>query len=282
MVIQPSDRIADVLARDERMVEVLASLAPAFARLRNPAMRKVMARLATVEHAARVARIEPAWLVERLNEALDGFSANAGGGSETTTGGATTSPGDSNERAEMANETMPAALAAVPTERIVDADVREALHRGEEPFRQIMAAKSTVPEGGVLRVRAIFEPAPLYAVLAKQGFAHWTERLADDDWRVWFYRSDEARAPDAPGTVTKDAPGIEGDDVVVLDVRGLEPPEPMVRTLEALEALPPGGTLVQLNVRVPHFLLPQLEARGFAWEVFEQEEDLVRVVVRRG
>ncbi len=69
--------------------------------------------------------------------------------------------------------------------------------------------------------------------------------------------------------------------MVVLDVRGLEPPEPMVRTLEALERLPEGGTLVQLNVREPQFLFPQLEARGFAYEVRRQGDDVVRVVIRR-
>ena len=67
----------------------------------------------------------------------------------------------------------------------------------------------------------------------------------------------------------------------MLDVRGLEPPEPMVRTLEALEALPPGATLVQVNVRVPRMLLPQLGARGFVYEVREQGPDLVRVFIRR-
>jgi uncharacterized protein (DUF2249 family) len=70
-------------------------------------------------------------------------------------------------------------------------------------------------------------------------------------------------------------------DVVVLDVRDLEPPEPMVRTLEALEKLQPGATLVQLNVRVPQFLLPQLTERGFTYEVREQGPELVRVFIRR-
>ena len=56
----------------------------------------------------------------------------------------------------------------------------------------------------------------------------------------------------------------------------------VVRTLAALEELPPGGTLVQLNVRVPQFLLPRLEERGFTYEIREQAPDLVRVFIRRG
>jgi uncharacterized protein (DUF2249 family) len=70
--------------------------------------------------------------------------------------------------------------------------------------------------------------------------------------------------------------------VVILDVRDLEPPEPMVRTLAALEELPPGGTLLQINVRVPQFLLPRLEERGFTYEIREQAPDLVRVFIRHG
>ena len=63
-----------------------------------------------------------------------------------------------------------------------------------------------------------------------------------------------------------------------LDVRGLEPPQPMMRTLAALETLPAGHELVQVNVRVPQFLLPMLAERGFAFAVDESHAD--RVLVR--
>ena len=82
---------------------------------------------------------------------------------------------------------LPASLRAVPPERMVDVDVRAILRAGGEPFGEIMAARSALRPGQVLRVRAIFEPVPLYAVMASSGLSHWTERLADDDWRVWFH-----------------------------------------------------------------------------------------------
>lgn len=62
---------------------------------------------------------------------------------------------------------------------------------------------------------------------------------------------------------------------VVLDVRGLEPPEPMVQTLTALDALPKGHTLLHVNVRVPRFLLPVLEERGYDYEIDESRPDRV-------
>lgn len=82
----------------------------------------------------------------------------------------------------------PEPLVDLDPDRIEELDVREQLRRGGEPFERIMAAAGGLPDDGVLRVRALFEPAPLYAVMASRGFQHWTEKLADDDWRVWFWR----------------------------------------------------------------------------------------------
>lgn len=277
MVITKNDRVSTVLRQDESLIDVFTALSPAFERLRSPAMRKVMSRLVTVEQAARMAGVDADTLVARLNEGPTSVSAAP---VPTATEGRTAAA----PALEDATAGRPAALAAIPPEQVVHVDVREDLRRGQEPFSRIMAAKASVPAGGALAVRAIFEPVPLYAVMKKQGFAHYTERFADDDWQVWFHPAETTEPkPAAARTVEADAPvSAEPDgEVVVLDVRGLEPPEPMVRTLAALESLPAGATLVQINVRVPRFLLPLLEERGFTYEVREQQPDLVRVFIRR-
>ncbi len=295
-MIRAGDRVAAVLARDERLLEVFTSLSPAFEKLRKPAMRKVMAKLVTIEQAARMAGIEPELLLARLNAVVGDVGGAGSGGDEPQSTQSTPR--------RKGGVGMPAALAAIPAELIVDLDVRPDLRRGEEPFSKIMAARREVPPGGVLRLCAIFEPVPLYAVLGKQGFEHWTEKFADDDWRVWFYSPATASPGEGAGPVgatsgasasaaepvaaggTASEPAVSGaartgaDDVVILDVRGLEPPEPMLRTFEALEELPVGKTLLQLNVRVPQFLLPQLAARGFTYEIREQSLDLVRIFIR--
>jgi uncharacterized protein (DUF2249 family) len=276
-VIRRGDRVADVIAGDPGLIDVFAAAAPAFERLRNPALRRVMARLVTVEQAARVAGLDPDELVARLN-----------GGS-----GAPAPRPDQGEpmSSQHLESERPAALRGLDPRLIVDLDVRSDLRSGREPFSRIMEARRALPAGGVLRLRAIFEPVPLYAVFHRQGFRHWTEHRAQDDWVVWFYPADPAAAaagdpPADPGIAGPAAPAgarpVDGEaGVVVLDVRGLEPPEPMLRTLAALEALPPDHTLVQINIKEPRFLLPRLAERGFTWEVREQEPGLVRVFIRR-
>jgi uncharacterized protein (DUF2249 family) len=74
--------------------------------------------------------------------------------------------------------------------------------------------------------------------------------------------------------------GALTDVIIELDVRDMDPPEPMVLTLAALDQLAPDATLVQINTRVPQHLLPQLAARGFTYTVTEQT-GVVRVEIRQ-
>lgn len=252
--VRADDRVQDVLARDAALVEVFARHSPHFDRLRNPAMRRVMARLVTVEQAARIAGVSAESLVRALNDAL-GIAAPAAAHDDRSRLGAATRPAGRRE---------------------VELDLRETLRAGKEPFSRIMAAVGALRDDEVLRLRTIFEPVPLYAVLAKRGLVHETRRHAQDDWSVWFWRGDPATAG---ATTERSAAAVA--DARWLDVRGLEPPEPMQRTLAALESLPLGATLVQVNVRVPHFLLPILVERGFDYEIDESQPDRVLVRIRR-
>jgi uncharacterized protein (DUF2249 family) len=272
-LIGPADRVLDVLARDERLVDVFVRHSPQFEKLRSPAVRRVMARLVTVEQAARMAGIAADALVRDLNVAL--FGAD--------TAYAASAPA----RHAEASTVPPAATrpAALP---VVELDVRDDLRLGREPFSRIMAAVSALGDGQGLHLRTIFEPVPLFAVLAKRGFSHESRQDASDDWSAWFWRATPAEvqiprlaalARDDDGRASAVDEGRERE--VWLDVRGLEPPQPMLRTLAALEDLPEGHALIQINVRVPQLLLPVLAERGYACEVDDSPSGRVLVRIRR-
>lgn len=273
--VRRTDIVSDVLARDESLVEVLVQRAPALAKLRNRAMRRVMARLVTIEQAARLAKIAPELLVQDLNRAL---------GIRTDDADRRTSPNDESAQGS------PGPAPSWPIDaRVVELDVREELRSGREPFSTIMRAVADLDESAVLRLRATFEPVPLCAVLGKRGFAFRTEEHAPDDWSAWFWhvqnetgRPGDAMVPivELPATHHAD-PGRSACGELWLDVRGLEPPEPMVRTLAALEHMPGDHTLVHVNVRVPQFLLPMLVERGFTYTIDETRPDEILVRIRR-
>jgi uncharacterized protein (DUF2249 family) len=235
------------------LIEVLVSQHPRFAQLCDRRRRAIAARV-TLAEAAGMAGMPVDELLARLGRVAHEGAAGAGPG--------------------MIPAPASASRPDVPVSKQVHLDVREDIRRGQEPLARIMAAVKSLGVGQVLVLRAPFEPVPLYGALGRRGFAHWTERRADDDWSIWFHRVDVGESAPSP---TPAGPASR-----VIDVRGLEPPEPMVRVLEALERLEPGGAIEVLHERRPLFLYPQLDARGFAHETDEPEPGAVRIVIRHG
>ena len=67
----------------------------------------------------------------------------------------------------------------------------------------------------------------------------------------------------------------------VLDLRGLEAPEPFERILLACAELAPGHGFVALTPRLPRMLLPRLVQRGLEFDATEEADGTGRVTVRR-
>lgn len=145
-------------------------------------------------------------------------------------------------------------------------DVRPVLARGEEPFALIMQALEEMPTGNVLALETPFDPAPLHRVMGGKGYAHATTEIADGYFMTEYWE---------PG-----AGGVPTGTAITLDVRGLEPPRPMELTLDALDELPNRGVLVQLNDRVPQFLLPHLEECGFEYAIASDDRGTVVTIWR--
>ena len=154
-------------------------------------------------------------------------------------------------------------------------DVREDIRAGREPFSKIMAAVAGLAAQESLLIIAPFEPAPLFHVLARQGFAHESKQTPAGDWQVLFTRNAEG-AVTAPVlqvmTSDRGSEAAQSLEIVDLDARGLEPPQPLVTILEAIAVLPPGAMLRARTDRRPMHLYAQLESRGFAGESTEQAD----------
>jgi uncharacterized protein (DUF2249 family) len=255
--------VARLLEEHPELVEVLAGYHAHFKQLRNRLLRRVMAPRVTVAQAARMAGVPTDELLGVLRRAV--------GEEEVAHPERSPEVGDP-PKVSGAESAPPRALAEVPEARRVHVDVREDIRRRQEPFARIMAAVKALGTDQALVLRVPFEPIPLYDVLGKRGLAHWTERRAADDWSVWFYRADTP-SPESPSAV----PPPSGRRV--LDVRGLEPPQPMLRVLEAIEGLGPGARLEVHHDRRPLFLYPQLDDRGFRHATDEPEPGFVRILI---
>jgi uncharacterized protein (DUF2249 family) len=152
-------------------------------------------------------------------------------------------------------------------------DVRPLFERGESPCGPIDDAVAQLKDGQRLVLLVPFEPKPLFAKLSRLGFEHQSHRWADGTWRIEFRRTGAASASSIPSC---SHPGgeqvapLEGD--LHVDARNLEPPEPLVRTLEMLNRLKKGRRLTMQSSRNPLHLFEQLDQRGFQYECTEQPD----------
>jgi uncharacterized protein (DUF2249 family) len=162
--------------------------------------------------------------------------------------------------------------------RAVTVDVREDIKRGREPFSRIMQAVAGLGAEDDLVLIAPFEPTPLYAILAQRGFSHESQETESGDWQIHFSR----KAQESNGAKTSPASlRPSGVSEFEVDTRGLEPPQPLVKILEAVATLPEGVSIVALTDRRPMHLYAHLEERGFLGETKEADDGSFITYVRR-
>jgi uncharacterized protein (DUF2249 family) len=167
----------------------------------------------------------------------------------------------------------------------IQLDVRDDLKKGLETFSKIMGATVKLQPGQNLLLLAPFEPKPLFDVLARQGFSHSARQMEGGDWEVLFTRdgknnSEPRKSENKRPVVENSALRAPHFAIVEVDARGLEPPQPMVKILEMIAALPDGAELRARTDRRPMHLYAQLESRGFTGQTEEQNDGSFITIIK--
>ncbi|HEX7057827.1 MAG TPA: DUF2249 domain-containing protein [Bacilli bacterium] len=201
-------------------------------------------------------------------------------------------------------------------QNVVELDVREHLKNKLEPFELIMSTVKKLGKDDIFVLHAPFKPKPLLGILKLRGLVNKCEKLAPDHWKVTFvHRSrkkwlgelnaqeeneqeegarevdvqeelplknlsaDLAAAAQANTAASSEPPT---DNVAyILDNRGLQPPQPMMRTLAKIDACKSGESVLIHNDRVPVFLIEELKAMGCAYTIYEQPDGSAKVLITK-
>jgi hypothetical protein len=170
--ITPDSKLGDLLERWPGLEAVLLELSPHFRALRNPVLRRTVARVATLRQVSSVSGVPLGTLVARLR---------AGAG--LTPLALADEPGaPPAERPAWASE-----RAALRTH-----DARAAIEAGEHPMPRVMADLAALPGDAVYQLVTPFVPAPLVDLARTKGFASYSAVEADSLVRT-FFRRDGAR-----------------------------------------------------------------------------------------
>lgn len=155
-------------------------------------------------------------------------------------------------------------------------EVKSVIREGLSLFTHMMDTVNQLKPGQSLIVKSTFNPRPLISQMRRRGYQVSQEKVG----RMTVTTFVPSAVDPVPGKTgaARDVP-VEGREVF-LDNRGLVPPEPMQRTLAALEEIPVGTVLVIHNDRVPVFLLGQLDDDGYPYETRAQTDDsaVVRIL----
>ena len=258
--------IARALAADPDLVDRLIAFNPVFRKLKNPILRRTMARLASFADAARVAGVPLQTLLDVANGAR-----------------IATPPCVAPQNAEAqaaANAAAPDWVATFDRAAAASLDVRPLLSSGGDPFAKIMGVVAKLAPCAVLVLEAPFDPAPLRRVLAGKGFSEHAECLAPDHWRVYFRKAEGSVRSAAPAASA--APRIWRETGIAhIDVRGLNPPEPMLAILRLLEQPDCSASVIVHHEREPVFLYPELAERGWRHEIVAGDPGEVRLHLTR-
>ncbi|NQU33294.1 MAG: DUF2249 domain-containing protein [Bacteroidetes bacterium] len=155
---------------------------------------------------------------------------------------------------------------------IIELDVRPILASGVDPFEAIMEKVKVMKDDQTLLIINSFEPVPLLNILKDKGYTYETER-PDNGVVHTFIRKENKDTSTKIVESAQSKPNLSFDEVEVkfegnlieIDVRDLEMPLPMVTILEEIEKLEDNNALFVHHKKLPQYLLPELENRGFSY-----------------
>jgi uncharacterized protein (DUF2249 family) len=264
--ISANTRISTVIRANPAAIEAIASINKHFEKLRNPILRKVLASRVTIGDAARIGGTGVDVFFDKLKGL--GFIPEREGDAVVSS-------------AVSTKPQMPPVG--------ITLDARETLNKGQDPFKEIIAAAEQLPKNKSLLIINTFEPIPLLAVLRKKGFSHYTSQVEPNLVNTYFFRSSQEEANDQINKETVPVLNLANNfeslrqqyqnHLVEIDVRDLEMPQPMITILEALPKMAPEQALLVYHRRVPQYLLPQLPERGYAFAIAEPAPNEVRLLI---
>lgn len=167
IIITPRTKVMQLIEAWPHLEDVLIGFVPAFSKLKNPVLRRTVARIATLQQAAAVGNVKVEDLINHLRKEVgqDLLAENEDSAYNTV------------RPWWLSESTLYGEL-----------DAREMLAAGEHPVSQAMADLKQMPPGQMYRLVAPFLPAPLIDKASSISLSHWVNEVSDQLFEIYFYK----------------------------------------------------------------------------------------------
>ncbi len=165
--ITPETKIGALLDKFPKLEKTLFEMAPEFKKLRNPLLRKTVARVTSLRQASAIAKIS-------LAEMINTLRSEAGIQEEFR----------ADEETVSLSKESPTWFSA---SRIVqNMDARPMLEKGEQPIDKVFADCKNLKPGEIYELITPFLPAPLIDTAREKGYLTWSKREEEDVFKTYL------------------------------------------------------------------------------------------------
>lgn len=167
LIITPKTKVLELIETYPELEDVLIEIAPAFKRLKNPVLRRTVAKIATLQQAAAIGNIKTEDLINRLRKEVGQESIVGDGGIQY-------------------NFQKPDWFADEKIAKRFNAS--EMLAAGEHPVNQVIADLNHLEETEIYLLIAPFLTAPLIDKATSLGLKHWIDKRSDEKYYIYFQK----------------------------------------------------------------------------------------------
>lgn len=166
MDINLQTKVADVLNTYPQLEEVLMEISPLFSKLKNPILRRTVAKITTLQQAADIAKISPPELIQALRKAVGLSSISI------------------EQPFPLANNTDSPPTWLNKDKIVINYNASPVIQAGNSPMQEILKQASQLNHGEIMLLQAPFKPVPIIEILLNKGFKIWIE---EEIW-VFIYK----------------------------------------------------------------------------------------------
>ena len=169
--ITPETRVGNLLDDYPGLENTLLEMAPVFKKLKNPVLRKTVAKVTTLRHAAKIGNVPLAGMINRLRKEA-GLEGEVEAVEEYQFGG--------NKPDWIDDKTIAKTL-----------DARQMIEEGKQPVDQVIKELGLLESGKIFELITSFVPAPLIDIAKDKGFLMWVEEEEKDLVKTYFTKKNK-------------------------------------------------------------------------------------------
>ena len=164
--INPDTKVSDLLDNFPELENELISITPVFEKLKNPLLRKTIAKVTTLRQAARIAGVSVSDIVNRLR-------SKAGLSSSEVINEASSGNGIPNWLNESNIK--------------ISYNASQDIENGKHPLDKVLKEINGIEKGEIYLLQTPFMPAPLLDIMSSKGFECYTAK-SDNLFNNYIYK----------------------------------------------------------------------------------------------